>query len=87
MRLHAETPPSVPAPFDALRGYVNGRASAELLASISRHLEPCVADLTVPSEFATGGSLALAPRASRHRPSISASSRIRRCSGPTTGTA
>ena len=49
MRLRAETPATVAAPFDALRGYANGRASAELLASISRHLEPCVADLTAPA--------------------------------------
>ena len=49
MRLHTAAPQLISAPFDALRGLVNGRASADLLAPISRHLEPCVADLTAPA--------------------------------------
>jgi EAL domain-containing protein (putative c-di-GMP-specific phosphodiesterase class I) len=49
MRLQAETPALIATPFDALRGYTNGRASAELLAPIGRHLEPCVAELAAPA--------------------------------------
>jgi EAL domain-containing protein (putative c-di-GMP-specific phosphodiesterase class I) len=49
MRMHAEAPASVSTPFDALHGYVNGRAGSSLLTTISRNLLPCVADLTAPA--------------------------------------
>jgi EAL domain-containing protein (putative c-di-GMP-specific phosphodiesterase class I) len=36
--LRADTPPAVATPFDALDGYVTGRATADLLTVISRHI-------------------------------------------------
>ena len=51
MPLRAETPPSVLAPFDALGGIVNGRATETILGPLSRDLEPCVTNLAGPALY------------------------------------